>query len=768
MMKEKVSGGILNVKKLGETLVLRGKKALKEKEGMNYALWLLAGFLSSGASFGTMHPFGIALCSAFTFTNLNIVIAFGAALGYTFFLSGDGLCYMGAVLVMVSLGVMTAKESRHRSILPFASAIAVGFTSGLIRLSESLANWGIASAEMVLTALLTYCFMGLESEDNTRKTVARTAFYITFIMFFSRMHLFTYISLARCLIIFAIFIYMYAGGAQGSVMTAISFGMVLDISRGDIFYSGIYGISAVVMSLMKVSGKYQIALIYTIISAVAAFVCGDMLTGLSALLESMTTTLIFVTLPQSVLERTASLFCAASASPKPQKMTKSDNIKDRLSAFSNAIDHVYETIERVGTMGNGKTDENISAVFDKAADTACRKCPIAGNCWDKDYMTTYGVMNDITATLRKKGFITNTDMPYHFAARCLNINKLIGAINQEYSLYIRRKTRENEENGRRKLVARQYAGMQRAIVSLSESAAGTEYYPDYEKRVNSVLVCYDKKARATVYASNGRMCVEIAGLDKTTEADLHQISDSIALCLGREFYKAEKINMSKNTLWRMREKEKFSVSVNVGIREKKGEEICGDCYMYFVTDDGRAVIMLSDGMGSGEEAHLAANSALSLIARFVKAGCSMEESVQAILPVLSMNVDKTGFATLDLLEINMFSGESKLLKYGASPTYIKRHGKVQKFTSSAFPPGLDESTESVNKPSCFRLNEGNIVVMGTDGVLEEGDINQLESLIKAEDDPNTLATGLIDKASHTKDRINDDMTVLIATMKKIR
>ena len=116
----------------------------------------------------------------------------------------------------------------------------------------------------------------------------------------------------------------------------------------------------------------------------------------------------------------------------------------------------------------------------------------------------------------------------------------------------------------------------------------------------------------------------------------------------------------------------------------------------------------------------------------------------------------------------MFSGESKLLKYGASPTYIKRHGKVQKFTSSAFPPGLEESTESVNKPSYFRLSEGNIVVMGTDGVLEEGDINQLESLIKSEDDPNALATGLIDKASHTKDRINDDMTVLIATMKKIR
>ena len=226
--------------------------------------------------------------------------------------------------------------------------------------------------------------------------------------------------------------------------------------------------------------------------------------------------------------------------------------------------------------------------------------------------------------------------------------------------------------------------------------------------------------------------------------------------------------MGKNILWRLREKEKFSVSVSTGVREKKGEQICGDFYMYFVTDDGRAIIMLSDGMGSGEKAHLAAENALSLIARFVKAGCSMEESVQAILPVLSMNVDKIGFATLDLLEINMFSGEGKLLKYGASPTYIKRNGKVQKFISNAFPPGLEENTESLNKPSYFRLSEGNMVIMGTDGVLEEGDVNEMELIIKTEDQPSALVTSLIDKAGHTKDRIDDDMTVLVAVMKKIR
>ena len=767
MMKEKVLERISDVKKLGEILVIKGKKAAKEKEGITYVMWMLASFLSSGAGLGTMSPFGVALCGAFTFTNLSVVTAFGAAMGYVFFHSGDGLCYMGAVIVLVSLGVMTAKEHQHKNILPFATAVAVGFTSGLVMLSKSFVNLGTAMAEIILTALLTYCFMGFTSDKINMKRAAGTALYITYIMFFSGMHLFGVVSLARCMIIFAIFIYMYGGNLQSGVMTAISFGMVMDISRGEIFYSGVYGISAVLMSLMKIGGRYQIALVYTAVSAFAAFICGDSGTGLSALLESMTATLAFVTLPHSVLERTASFFYSEPCRPEPQKTEKSDNIKDRLSAFSGAIDHVYESIEKIGNIGKSNNDNDISSVFDKAADTACRNCPVAGNCWDRDYVTTCGVMNDVTAVLRKKGFIVNTDMPYHFAARCLNITRLIGAINQEYSLYMRRKMRENEENGRRKLVARQYAGMQKAIASMSERADSTEYFPEYEKRIAGVLSCYDKKARATVYMTGGRMCVEISRLEKGAD-DLNQIADSISLCLGREFYGAEKVQMGKNILWRLREKEKFSVSVSTGVREKKGEQICGDFYMYFVTDDGRAVIMLSDGMGSGEKAHLAAENALSLIARFVKAGCSMEESVQAILPVLSMNVDKIGFATLDLLEINMFSGEGKLLKYGASPTYIKRNGKVQKFISNAFPPGLEENTESLNKPSYFRLSEGNMVIMGTDGVLEEGDVNEMELIIKTEDQPSALVTSLIDKAGHTRDRIDDDMTVLVAVMKKIR
>lgn len=768
-MKERVSQDILKARNSAFSTLKRVKNGLKDKEGIRYGIWLLCSFISAGAQMAFLSPFGVALCAAFAFTNLNLIVAFGAALGYVFFLSSDGLAYMGAVLVTVSLGVMTTGESRNKKFLPIVGAVAVGFTSGLLKISEGSQNIAPALAEMLITALFTYCLTYLTDDTpKEKRSIGRIALYVIFIMFFSGMHLFGMISVARCMVIFAIFIYMYIGNCQNSVITAVCFGMITDIGRGDIFYSGIYGITAAILSVMKVSGVYQIAVVYTVISGIAALICGDSGLGLSTLLESMTATAVFVTLPQSVLEHIGGLFYTAKMQDKPQRVVKSDNIKYRLSAFSGAINHVYETLESIGNISKKGNSADISYVFDRAADTACRKCPISGNCWDKDYMSTYGVMNDITETLRKKGYVTPSDFPYHFSARCLNISKLVGAINEEYSLYMRRVMREREEKSRQRLMAKQYAGIQRAIVSLGESAGETEYFPEYERRIQHILKCYDKSARASVYAVSGRLCIELFGMGEREESDIYQMCESFSLSLGRDFYKAERVKMGKNILYRIREKEKFSVSVSVGVREKKGEEVCGDSNMYFVTDDGRAVLMLSDGMGSGEEAHLASKNALSLITRFIKAGCSIEESVMAVLPVLSMNVEKIGFVTLDLLEINMFTGESKLLKYGASPTYVKRGGKVQKYISGAFPPGLEENTESVNKPVYFRLNEGNVVIMGTDGVLEEANLTELENLIKSEDDPKALTNMLIETAAKNKDRVSDDMTVLVAQMKKIR
>lgn len=764
-MKNKMSAGFSAIKTRAYTWENVIKRGLKEKEGAKYLGWLIFAFVASGARFGAdMYPFGVALCAAFAFTPLNLFTGLAVAIAYAAFLKGEGLCYLGGVLVCISSGVMIGKDSQNTKLVPLIGAAAIGFTSGFMRISENVGSIGFVISEIIIAALFSYCYTLLEKEN---KNAGIISVFLTAVMFLSSVYIFKIVSISRIMVVFAILLYMYSGKAENSVFTAVGFGTLMDISMGSIYYSGIYGITATLMGVMKIKGRFLISGIYTLATFIIALIYKDNAMAIGTMIESLAASLIFVMMPACTIENMSCRLYHGKEEKKSTAIAVNDGLKEKISALSEAICYISNALEDVTHKYGKKNNENISEVFDRAADSTCKRCPISGNCWDKDYMTTYAAMNDVSQTIRKKGYISAEDFPHHFSSRCLNVTRLVGNINEEYSLYTRRVMRDKGECEQRKLMAKQYLSMHKAIKNIEEASKSmTEYYPEYERRIQQIIRCYDKNTKVSVYSVSGRMCIELFGNIGSIEEDIFQIMDSISLGTGREFYKPIEIRIAKGRLFRIKEKEKFSISVSVGIREKKGEAVCGDNNMYFTTDDGRGILMISDGMGSGEEAEKVSKNALSLISRFVMAGCSIEESVMAVLPVLSMNVEKTGFATLDLLEINMFTGESKLLKYGAPPTYIKRHQKVQKVVSSAFPPGLEECTEQVNKPIYFKLNEGNTVIMGTDGVFECYDTEELEMMIKTEEEPQSLINLLINKAQAEKERAEDDMTVLIAKIKK--
>ena len=62
---------------------------------------------------------------------------------------------------------------------------------------------------------------------------------------------------------------------------------------------------------------------------------------------------------------------------------------------------------------------------------------------------------------------------------------------------------------------------------------------------------------------------------------------------------------------------------------------------------------------------------------------------------LALRGEETGgFTTVDLLQLDLFTGEGELFKLGAAPTYIKKGGEVQRLTGKSLPAGLAEG-ESV-------------------------------------------------------------------------
>lgn len=72
------------------------------------------------------------------------------------------------------------------------------------------------------------------------------------------------------------------------------------------------------------------------------------------------------------------------------------------------------------------------------------------------------------------------------------------------------------------------------------------------------------------------------------------------------------------------------------------------------------------------------------------------------------------FATVDLLEIDLLSGEAGFVKSGAAASYVIRGGKLFKIASDSLPIGI--TREITAEDIRFTLLPGDLVVMISDGV----------------------------------------------------
>ena len=164
-------------------------------------------------------------------------------------------------------------------------------------------------------------------------------------------------------------------------------------------------------------------------------------------------------------------------------------------------------------------------------------------------------------------------------------------------------------------------------------------------------------------------------------------------------------------------------------RPREGESTCGDTIAHFETDAGILCLLICDGMGSGEEARRESANAARLLEQFLKAGVEAEAALRTINAALSLRSDDTGaFTTIDLALLDRKNRQVSLYKYGAAPTYIKRHGTVRKVSGTALPAGLQD-IQTVPAPIRFPLEQDAFLVLLSDGVVDAGDDDWLQNLL---------------------------------------
>lgn len=210
--------------------------------------------------------------------------------------------------------------------------------------------------------------------------------------------------------------------------------------------------------------------------------------------------------------------------------------------------------------------------------------------------------------------------------------------------------------------------------------------------------------------------------------------------------------------------ERYKATLGVAARQKEGEAVSGDSPGWLRTEKGLLYVLLCDGMGSGALAEEESALAIDLLRPFLEAGVGAEEALSTLLSALALkNEADGGFTTIDLLELNLTTGECALYKLGGAPTYLKQNGAVSRFTASSLPAGL--AGEVGPERYDFLLTPGDTVALVSDGVVSGGSDDWLQqALAQFEgDSPKELALSLVTAGQADG---QDDRTAIVVSLKE--
>lgn len=258
-----------------------------------------------------------------------------------------------------------------------------------------------------------------------------------------------------------------------------------------------------------------------------------------------------------------------------------------------------------------------------------------------------------------------------------------------------------------------------------------------------------------IYESRSLVSEQLEGISSI----MHDLAQELKLETG------EKQKNNDNEMIR------FSVEIGVAQVAKDGQTVTGDSYAVLPLKEGKQAMILSDGMGSGKEARLASLSTVKLMEHLLGIGFRREIVISTINTLLRLGYPSERFATLDLAFLDLQSGEIELYKLGAPPSFLKKGKMIRVLGTVSLPMGILEDISP--EKECFKIPEGGILVMITDGLLDTRPGNEENWLINAiqeipHDHPQIIADRLIEEACYRWPRgVQDDLTVLVGRLRPL-
>ncbi|MBR3879178.1 MAG: SpoIIE family protein phosphatase [Clostridia bacterium] len=413
-------------------------------------------------------------------------------------------------------------------------------------------------------------------------------------------------------------------------------------------------------------------------------------------------------------------------------------VRERLSALSDVFATLSETFYKLSDKRRRPDALGLKRICEATFDSVCRECRGRELCYGSEYPSTIDTITRMTVALHKKGAVDKCDLDSKFLSRCTMCERLIDGTNRALACT----TESIIKDGNLSFFASSYEDINEILRDALEND-GEEYEADPDAADKICDLLFEEGFRTGGVVVWGKRCknIVIKGIpsaDKLSarRADMLRckIGEIVGATLGEPSFETGRdgavMRLSSKPLYRaccargnipaQSSPDPILDTSELYVDPFKdpplSDEVCGDTSNSFVTSSSYFYSLISDGMGSGEEAAFVSGVCSMFIEKMLLAGNRADITVKMLGNVLrNENMGRGGecSATVDLCELDLISGTASFIKSGAAPTYIARGSTVFKVYSRTMPIGILKEADT--KISKFDTKRGDVIIMMSDG-----------------------------------------------------
>ncbi len=535
-------------------------------------------------------------------------------------------------------------------------------------------------------------------------------------------------------------------GWKNGVLVGATAGVTIGVTLGIIAQSepmivAVYALSGMIAGLLNRFGK---------IGVIVGFLAGN---GI-LLYASKGTATDLVVFKEALIASLGLLAIPKWAGINIEELVKSDNMlpeynKRGLEQSKETIDQlnmVSETIKDIASTYQEKNDTNMYFKNRQAFITELLNNldGLEENMLYDDMTQTEGkIVNELFDILLDKQEIDREDLLKTFAkfnnyivqyndekiSKRMNndIEQIVKAVNYAYKISKSNFIWEEKVKSNKKNVQAQLDGVSKAISSIAvkmEKEINQEKDFDEEKNkvikaleVKDILVDgidinkKDNRYFIDVYLQEDSKISENADFDKIQKV----LEKSLNEKLMRNEVKIKKQNKQGRRIISFLSADKYVIQIGQATKIKNDSPVSGDSLLQIRLNDGKYLVALSDGMGTGPDARKSSQIAIKMLERLLMSGFDKDTSIDLINTTI-MNANEEIFATLDIAIVDLYNGKIEFIKNGACPTYVKNKKKVQIVKSLSLPAGI---LNNINLTTYDKdIENQDILVMCSDGILD--------------------------------------------------